>query len=586
MLHFKKLKYKNFLSSGNTFTEYDLATNSNTLIIGKNGSGKSTLLDALTFALFGKSYRNINKPALVNSINQKDCMVELDFSIGKKEYKIRRGLKPAVFDIEVDGIELDKNASVKDFQNNLESSILKMNYKSFCSVVILGARYSSFMSMTPADRRKVVEDVLDIEIFSSMNVVLKERLSQLKDSIRSNASEIRLTDEKKILQQSNIETSIKERDEQIKNKQSTIREIQKGVDDDVRKLVADKIMLSRFKDEIASGRPPLEKKKRQAEEIFRDLNKKKGAINKEHKFYIDNESCPTCQQDIDETFRNDMIDQKVLTLQSVEEGIVKLNDTLESLNEQLKHFDLLETAVQKLQNDTTAKENKIRTETDRIKTLQEEVTELREKNELPGDDHREVVLKDLEQTLAVLNDEKFELSQKKKTHDIVYDMLKDSGIKAKIIENYLPIINAQINEHLRDLDFYVKFELDETFTETIKSRHQDEFTYASFSEGEKARIDLALLFTWRKIAELKNSVSTNLLILDEVFDGSLDAIGADEVMSKLLFKQSQHFDGHVRKTNNENTNVFVISHKVDLIDKFNETIKFEKVRGFSKMMVI
>jgi len=419
-----------------------------------------------------------------------------------------------------------------------------------------------------------------------MNVVLKERLSQLKDSIRSNASEIRLTDEKKILQQSNIETSIKERDEQIKNKQSTIREIQKGVDDDVRKLVADKIMLSRFKDEIASGRPPLEKKKRQAEEIFRDLNKKKGAINKEHKFYIDNESCPTCQQDIDETFRNDMIDQKVLTLQSVEEGIVKLNDTLESLNEQLKHFDLLETAVQKLQNDTTAKENKIRTETDRIKTLQEEVTELREKNELPGDDHREVVLKDLEQTLAVLNDEKFELSQKKKTHDIVYDMLKDSGIKAKIIENYLPIINAQINEHLRDLDFYVKFELDETFTETIKSRHQDEFTYASFSEGEKARIDLALLFTWRKIAELKNSVSTNLLILDEVFDGSLDAIGADEVMSKLLFKQSQHFDGHVRKTNNENTNVFVISHKVDLIDKFNETIKFEKVRGFSKMMVI
>jgi len=419
-----------------------------------------------------------------------------------------------------------------------------------------------------------------------MNVVLKERLSQLKDSIRSNASEIRLTDEKKILQQSNIETSIKERDEQIKNKQSTIREIQKGVDDDVRKLVADKIMLSRFKDEIASGRPPLEKKKRQAEEIFRDLNKKKGAINKEHKFYIDNESCPTCQQDIDETFRNDMIDQKVLTLQSVEEGIVKLNDTLESLNEQLKHFDLLETAVQKLQNDTTAKENKIRTETDRIKTLQEEVTELREKNESPGDDHREVVLKDLEQTLAVLNDEKFELSQKKKTHDIVYDMLKDSGIKAKIIENYLPIINAQINEHLRDLDFYVKFELDETFTETIKSRHQDEFTYASFSEGEKARIDLALLFTWRKIAELKNSVSTNLLILDEVFDGSLDAIGADEVMSKLLFKQSQHFDGHVRKTNNENTNVFVISHKVDLIDKFNETIKFEKVRGFSKMMVI
>ena len=583
MIVFKKLRYKNFLSSGNTFTQYDLNSKNNTLIIGKNGSGKSTLLDALTFSLFGKAYRNINKPSLVNSVNQKDCMVELEFSIGKKEYVIRRGLKPAVFDITVDGIELDKNASVKDFQNSLESNILKMNYKSFCSVVILGARYDSFMNMSPADRRKVVEDVLDIEIFSEMNVVLKEKLSKLKESIRDNESEIRLNEEKKSLQQSNIETSIKEREEEIQRKQSKIAEIQTDVDNDVRTLVDDKINISRVKNEINTNRPPLEKKKKQAEEIFRDLNKKKGVVEKERKFYVDNESCPTCMQDIDETFRTDMIGKKVSTLQDVETGIEQLSDTLESLNTQLESFDKLGDMLQTLQNTATSKENRVRAESNRIKSLKEEISELREKNESPSDD-REKVLKDLEHTIVILEDEKFGLSQKKKSHDIAYDMLKDSGIKAKIIENYLPIINAQINEHLQDLDFYVKFELDETFNETIKSRHLDEFTYASFSEGEKARIDLALLFTWRKIAELKNSVSTNLLILDEVFDGSLDAIGADEVMAKLLFKQSEHFNGEVRDTQQDNTNVFVISHKVDLIDKFNETIKFEKVRGFSKMV--
>lgn len=585
MIIFKKLRYKNFLSTGNTFTEYDLNNNKNTLIIGKNGSGKSTLLDALTFSLFGKAYRNINKPSLVNSVNQKDCVVELEFSIGKKEYRIRRGLKPNLLDISVDGNELDKNASVKDFQNNLESNILKMNYKSFCSVVILGARYDSFMNMSPADRRKVVEDVLDIEIFSEMNVVLKERLSRLKESIRDNESEIRLNEEKKTLQQSNIETSIKEREEEIQRKQSKIAEIQTDVDNDVRTLVDDKINITRLRNEIDTNRPPLDKKKKQAEEIFRDLNKKKGVVEKERKFYVDNESCPTCMQDIDELFRNDMIGKKVSMLTDVEDGITQLSDTLESLNNQIGSFDKLGDMLQTLQQTASSKENRVRLETDRIKSLNEEISELRQKNESPTDD-REKVLSDLENAIATLNEEKFGLSQKKKSHDIASEMLKDSGIKAKIIENYLPIINAQINQHLADLDFYVKFELDETFNETIKSRHLDEFTYASFSEGEKARIDLALLFTWRKIAELKNSVSTNLLILDEVFDGSLDAIGADEVMSKLLFKKSEHFNGEIRDNSTRENNVFVISHKIDLVEKFETTIKFEKVRGFSKKAYI
>jgi DNA repair exonuclease SbcCD ATPase subunit len=583
MIVFKKLRYKNFLSTGNTFTEYDLNSRNNTLIIGKNGSGKSTLLDALTFSLFGKAYRNINKPSLVNSVNQKDCMVELEFSIGKKEYVIRRGLKPAVLDINVDGVELDKNASVKDFQNNLESNVLKMNYKSFCSVVILGARYDSFMNMSPADRRKVVEDVLDIEIFSEMNVVLKEKLSKLKESMRDNESEIRLNEEKKSLQQSNIETSIKEREEEIDRKQSKISVMQVDVDNDVRTLVDDKINAIRLKKDINTKRPPLEKKKKQVEEIFRDLNKKKGSVEKERKFYTDHDSCPTCMQDIDQHFRENMIEKKVSTLSDVQEGIAQLSDTLTTVNSEIEAVAKMESMLDGFTRSVTTKENRISTETSRIKSLYDEIAELRKKNDSPSDD-REKVLKNLEHTIAILDDEKFGLSQKKKSHDIAYDMLKDSGIKAKIIENYLPVINAQINEHLQDLDFYVKFELDETFNETIKSRHLDEFTYASFSEGEKARIDLALLFTWRKIAELKNSVSTNLLILDEVFDGSLDAIGADEVMAKLLFKQSQHFDGKVRDTQSNDTNVFVISHKIDLVDKFTETIKFEKVRGFSKMV--
>ena len=579
MILFKKIRYKNFLSTGNTFTEYDLNSKNHTLIIGKNGSGKSTLLDALTFSLFGKAYRNINKPALINSVNQKDCMVELEFSIGKKEYVIRRGLKPAVLDINVDGIELDKNASVKDFQNNLESSVLKMNYKSFCSVVILGARYDSFMNMSPADRRKVVEDVLDIEIFSEMNVVLRDRLAKLKELVRENDSMLRLNEEKKSLQKSNIETTIKERETDIQLMKSKIDVIRVDIDNDVMTLVEDKVNMSRIKKDISEKRSPLENRKKAVEDVFRDLNKRQIAIEKEKKFYTDNDSCPTCQQNIDN--RVDILAKRIETSKEIDVAVHKLDDTLHTIAVEMEAVVKKESVLDGFARAVATKESRIRTGTDRITSLNDEIAALRVRNASPTD-AREKVLKDLEDAIADLDIEKYALSQQKKSHDIAYTMLKDSGIKSKIIENYLPIINAQINEHLQDLDFYVKFELDETFTETIKSRHLDEFTYASFSEGEKARIDLALLFTWRKIAELKNSVSTNLLILDEVFDGSLDAIGADEVMAKLLFRQAEHFNGEIRETNN--TNVFVISHKIDLVDKFTETIKFEKVRGFSKMV--
>jgi len=578
---FKNLRYKNFLSTGNAFTQYDLGGKSNTLIIGKNGSGKSTLLDALTFSLFGKAYRNINKPSLVNSINQKDCLVELEFTIGKKDYLIRRGLKPNVFDIEVDGKLLDKSASAKDFQSNLESNILKMNYKSFCSVVILGARYDSFMNMTPADRRKIVEDVLDIEIFSDMNVVLKERMAKLKQSVQDNQSSIVLNEEKKQLQVSNIETTMKEREDQIKEKAKKIQQIQTDVDEDARSLVEDRVRVSRLKAEIGENKPPLVKKMKSTENIFRDLNKRLGAVNKDKAFYNEHDECPTCRQDIDKHFKNTIISKKESDAKEISSAIDQLSQNLDKIKREMVSIEDMESSLNQYENGVNAKMNRIRVKSEQVKSLHDEIASLRQKNQSPNDD-REKTLKDIQDRLAVLETEKAKLVNEKRTHDIAYDMLKDSGIKAKIIQNYLPIINAQINQHLQDLDFYVKFELDETFTETIKSRHLDEFTYASFSEGEKARIDLALLFTWRKIAELKNSVSTNLLILDEVFDGSLDAIGADEVMAKLLFKQSEHFNGEVRQ--NPNNNVFVISHKIDLVDKFENTIKFEKVRGFSKMV--
>jgi len=576
---FRKLKYKNFLSTGNTFTEYDLNNTRNTLIIGKNGSGKSTLLDALTFSLFGKAYRNINKPALVNSINQKDCMVELEFSVGKKEYYIRRGLKPNVFEVEVDGEPLDKNASVKDFQNNLEDTILKMNYKSFCSVVILGSRYDSFMNMTPSDRRKVVEDVLDIEIFSDMNVVLKDKMSQLKESIRVNDSQVLLNEEKINLQQDNIETSIKERQGQIEKKVKKIEEIHIEVDDDTKILIEERVNSLRIKSDVKKRKSPLEVRKKQTENVFRDLNKRRSSIEKDKKFYTENASCPTCQQNIDDAFRDDILSKRIDTGKEIDTAIDQLTDTLDTISKEVDAIAKMEDLLNGVENNISTRQNRIRIKSDQIKTLHDEIAELNSRNSSP-EDNREQVLKELQGDLLMMNEEKFGLTQQKKTYDIAYEMLKDSGIKSKIIQNYLPIINGQINQHLQDLDFYVKFELDETFTETIKSRHLDEFTYASFSEGEKARIDLALLFTWRKIAELKNSVSTNLLILDEVFDGSLDAIGADEVMAKLLFKQSEHFNGEVRE--NPNTNVFVISHKIDLVDKFENTLKFEKVRGFSR----
>ena len=572
MIVFNKLKYRNFLASGNMYTEYNINASKNMLIIGKNGAGKSTILDALCFALFGKAYRNINKPQLVNSINNKDCVVTLDFTIGNKKYSVTRGLKPSLFTITVNGASLDQNASVKDFQHALESDILKMNYKSFCSVVILGSRYASFMSLTPADRRKVVEDILDIEVFSSMNTLLKDRVSSLKEEIRDNKTQMQLVAEKRELQQSNIDSSNKEREEEITKKQQKIERLilEKGLD--TKALVDDREEQENITNKIIVKKAPLEAKQKQVNEIFRDLNKTKTKTAKELKFFNDHHSCPTCEQDIEEAFRDSMITTKSGKVDEIETAIDTLMEKIRGIDTEMEEITQLEEWAARGEKSIANRVMKIRNKSELIESLESEIAELQNRqNNMVGSD-RTKVMEELESELAILEGSRGELTGQKKTQDVALTLLKDTGIKAKIIENYLPVINEQINQHLQDLDFFVKFELSDTFSETIKSRHLDDFSYTSFSEGEKARIDLALLFTWRKIAALKNSVNTNLLILDKVFDGSLDAIGSDEVMAKLLFRQP------------EGTNTYIISHKQDMVDKFENVIQFDKVKGFSRMV--
>ena len=430
MIVFKKLKYKNFLSSGNSYTEYDLNSTNNTLIIGKNGSGKSTLLDALTFALFGKAYRNINKPSLVNSVNQKDCVVELEFDIGSKSYLVRRGLKPAVFDIVVDDIDVDKMASAKDFQNNFESSIIKMNYKSFCSVVILGSRYDSFMNMTPADRRKVVEDVLDIEIFSDMNILLRDKLSNLKGDMKSNNTRIELVEEKKNLQQTNIESSIKERQDEVEDKQSRMKQYQKESDEDLTIMIEEKRDAGRLYMQIEEKKQPLESKKKQADEIFRDLTKTKNKTTKELKFFTDTDACPTCEQHIEDDFRTRMIGTKGGKVEELQDAIGSLKTKIAEIDDGISGINALQEEHDELKKSMNLREGNIRSKKNLIKSIQAEIDRLNTAIADTDHDDRSKVLEEIEEELSGLNSTKVELADEKRVHDVAYDLLKDSGIKA------------------------------------------------------------------------------------------------------------------------------------------------------------
>ena len=568
IITFKTIQWKNFLSTGNTWTKVDLDQHLNTLIVGDNGTGKSTILDALTFSLFGKPFRKINKPQLVNTVNDGDCLVEVSFTIGTISYVVRRGIKPAVFDILVNGQPLDQTANIRDFQELLESQILRLNYKSFTQVVILGSStFVPFMQLSAANRRDVIEDLLGIQIFSAMNTILKQKGSLLKDDISENDTNVSLKEQFVKIQTETLQRIEKDNQKIISRHQTDVKSLSKKMSDQEDKIQKTQTEIGPLEAKIVNLKNHKLKFK-DAEKIDGKLQTKNLGITRELDFYNKHDECPTCQQDIDSQFK----EEKTNTLKTKETEIVKaredMTNMLMDIEEEITHDLAVVNQIQDLKSEINSLTTKISATQQIIKTLNDNIKELSAKGDV---DKVKEEVEQATQELDTLNDEKEKLTNQNEVHRIAATLLKDSGIKTLIIKQYLPIMNSLINKYLVNMDFFVNFNLDEGFNETIKSRHRDEFSYESFSEGEKMRIDLALLFTWRTVAKLKNSTNTNLLVLDEVFDSSLDDTGTQEFL-KILY------------TLGKDQNVFVISHKGDVLqDKFNNIIKFEKIKGFSRI---
>ena len=569
MIIFRYVRWKNLLSTGNYFTEVKLDNNQNTLIVGNNGSGKSTMLDALCFGLFGKAFRNINKPSLLNSINGKDCIIEIEFDTNNKSYKVIRGIKPNVFEIYQNGELLNQDAAARDYQEILEKTILKLNYKSFTQIVILGsASFTPFMQLSASDRRAIIEDLLDIQIFSTMNGILREKLSGNKDLTTTKKYDIDLSQQKYELQEKyikelkqNNDVKVKEYDEEVRSNQSVIQTLH----DETANLIT----------EVATHQTSVEEKtsvENKLKTITKLESQIESAVSKYRKdisFFQHNDDCPTCRQTIAIGFKETEIANLTTKAAECEHGLSELEKKLLAEQNKLNTITEVQKKIQALQIKIATNNTSI-TETNKyITKLQKQIEELKQLKVVSEKEQQE--LKELKESLSLLQEELRVLIQEKTYYEVASGLLKDTGIKTKIIKQYLPIINKLVNKYLASLDFFVNFNLDESFKETIKSRHRDEFTYNNFSEGEKQRIDMALMLTWRAVAKLKNSSNTNLLILDEVFDSSLDTGGTEELM-KILHM----LDG---------VNLFVISHKGDILqDKFSNVIKFEKVKNFSRIL--
>jgi len=566
MICFKKVRWKNFLSTGNVFTELDLTTHKTNLIIGTNGAGKSTVLDALTFALFGKPFRKINKPMLVNSINEKDCVTEVEFAVGKSEYKITRSIKPNKFEIECNGQEWNQEASVVDQQKLLEQNVLKMNYKSFTQIVVLGSStFVPFMRLPVAARREIIEDILDIQIFSVMNTKLKDKVRENNDEIKDLEYQLKIVSDKIELQKNFMFELEKKTKSEIEKKRSIIETLKVDKSTALKNVADQTVVLTDYNTELKTLAD--NKKKLKQLNTFRvKIQQKINTCKKETEFFINNHVCPTCTQEIGQDFRDQKIDEGDKELLTLEKGFGDLEKSIQQ--EEKRESKFMELSEQIVETNSII--NQLNYE---ISSLDQQVND------------REMEIEELSAPTSSKKAEFEKLSslvgEKKKTKDVFLSskkdkdtltvasqLLKDNGIKSRIIKRYLPVMNKIITDYLRRMDFYVNFTLDENFEETIKSRYRDIFSYESFSEGEKSRIDLALLLTWRSIAKLKNSVDTNLLILDEIFDGSLDQNGTSEL-------------GWILRNFDENTNVFVISHKESLEGKFDRTVTFEKVKNFS-----
>jgi len=566
MILFEKIRWKNFLSTGNQFTEIDLDQNSTTLIVGSNGAGKSTVLDALTFALFGKPFRKINKPQLPNTTNERDCVVEVDFFINGTSWQVRRGIKPNIFEIYRTGNLLDQSAAALDQQKWLEQNVLKMNYKSFTQIVILGSStFVPFMQLTAANRREVIEDLLDIKIFSSMNTIIKDKIRQTKETIKVLDLKKENLNEKVEMQTNFIEQLENEGKEKIDSKKKKITQLMQEAEVYVREVsnLEESVFGYIKEQEYVTGAT---EKLRKLGNLKGKISQKVSTITKEHKFFTEHTECPTCGQDIEEEFRLNRISDAQTKAKELQSGYKELEQAIKDEEERERQFTALSKEITKLNNDISKNNTQIAGCQRQIRDLESEVQRTTEQlaNRNFEHDKLETFKEDLRTTYDELVTHKDQINY----YDFTYGLLRDGGVKTKIIKKYLPLINQQVNRYLQMMDFYINFTLDEEFNETIQSPIHEDFSYSSFSEGEKQRIDLALLFTWREVARFKNSVSTNLMILDEVFDSSLDSQGTDEFLKIIRYVI-------------KDANIFVISHKTGMEDKFENVIRFEKVKGFS-----
>lgn len=568
MILFKTIKWKNFLSTGNQYTEVDFTLNSTNLIVGTNGAGKSTILDALTFSLFGRPFRKINKPQLINTVNEKDCIVEVEFTIGTTEWKVVRGIKPNIFEIHRNGEVLDQASASVDQQKWLEQTVLKMNYKSFTQIVILGSStFVPFMQLPAAHRREVIEDLLDIKIFSSMNTVIKEKIRQIREEVKTLELKKESLFDKVEMQRNFIEELENRGNAKINDNQKKIVNLDAEVDIYMRENSSLEESIFKYikeQEEVTGAADKL----RKLGNLKGKISQKVITITTEHKFFTENTVCPTCTQEIDETFRLHRITDAQNKAKELQSGYQELEETIKSEEERERQFNILSKEITKLTHEVSQNNTKISGCQRQIRDFESEIQTLT--NQLKNKNTEHEKLESFRETLQKTYDE---LAIKKDSinyYDFAYGLLKDGGVKSKIIKKYLPLINQQVNRYLQMMDFYINFTLDEEFNETVQSPIHEDFSYASFSEGEKMRIDLALLFTWREVAGFKNSVNTNLLILDEVFDSSLDGFGTEEFLKIIKYTI-------------KDANIFVISHKTGLDDKFDNVIKFEKVKGFSRI---
>jgi len=568
MIFFKKIKWKNFLSTGNSFNEIELGKSENTLIIGTNGSGKSTVLDALTFSLFGKPFRKINKPQLLNSINEKDCVVEVEFSVGSCNWKVVRGIKPTLFQIYRDEKLLDQHSDSLDQQKWLEQNVLKMNYKSFTQIVILGSTaFIPFMQLSASNRREVIEDLLDIKIFSFMSSIVKDKIKLIRDEIRTLELKKKSLEDKVEMQTNFINKIKNEGKFKIEELGKDVKSLEEEIEGFIKLNGINQEQINLKTKELESLSNSKDKLKKLTS-IKGKLSQKVSSITEERNFFAENTVCPTCTQTIEDEFRLNRISEAEQKVKELQYGYEELEQAI--CNEEIRENSFLEISkvVTNLTHEISQNNLRISGSQRRIRDNESEIQRI--VNNLENENTEYGKLEEFSKNLIKTTEELISKKEKTNYYDYSYNLLKDGGVKTKIIKKYLPLINQQVNRYLQMMDFYINFTLDDEFNETIQSPIHEKFSYSSFSEGEKMRIDLALLFTWREVAKVKNSTNTNLLIMDEVFDSSLDGFGTDEFLKiiKYVIKDA---------------NIFIISHKSGMEDKFEDVIQFKKIKGFSQI---